>query len=256
MLKQHLKRKIQETLATKGFELRRVPRLDPLYSTDHLPTSAKILEFVGPSGGGKSTLFEQLEHILVQRWYAPHSKRFLEYTSEDEILEAHHKILAAKIRRMERDGLGVWMQSEIFIRLGKIVQQSLAGSSNAYARGFALDEGICHYFAEQIMEQERDVAYTLLKNRFLVLLLARTPDTIIQQMLERARKTTPSDALARTVKRLESDTMLRSVTAQLEIYKNLGTLAQDCGCQVLEVFSEDGITENTCRITRFERSLC
>ncbi|MEP4803357.1 MAG: hypothetical protein ABJZ69_03035 [Hyphomicrobiales bacterium] len=255
MLKHKLKPWSQKALANKGFELRRSPSTDVLYNSKHLSTAGKIFEFVGPSGGGKTTLLTHMEKQLTRRWYAPYSRRLLDRTADETVMSAHRKILVAKTQRIERDGLDAWEQSEILIRLGKIMHQSLAGASGVYSRGLVLDEGICHYFAEQILEQEKSIAYALLKNRYLVLLLARSPKTVASQMLKRMTEAENRTLSDKEMGYLCSDFLLENIAQQLDIYRNLGKLAKNCGCQVLTIYSEDGIKKNIQRILEFERTI-
>lgn len=237
--------------------MRKVPRQIDLSQLVKTPTAGKIVEFIGPSGVGKTTTFDFLKEHVHDRWLFPSSIALnnLVDNPTTDFERAISLTLYAKMDNLKLSQISTWKYCDIICRLEVIVKQALVISFGIHPKGFFLDEGICHFFVEQIICQDEDIIKTLLRNRHFILLLSKSPATIAAQKQERLDHTAYAGLQKQNKVNQFSNETLQNISKQLDIYQQFGKLAKTYGCEVLELYTENGIGVNVQKIIEFEKNL-
>ncbi len=187
-------------LARAGYELRRLPNLADRVE-EVRPSAGRVVEFIGPSGVGKSTLFAQLA-LCRQDWMvrseierdANLSARFLARPGVPAWV--YERLMFAKFEEIRELPLSsATKAAQVRYALNKLLAD-LAMRTRPPARGVITDDGICHNFSLQITqmaehfqspEAEAELA-RFLAGRALIR-LAATPERVMHQLRLRHQAT-------------------------------------------------------------------
>ena len=141
------------------------------------PTRGWIVEFAGPSGIGKSHLLGQVIPRLRGRWFFERDAKALVDAITEPDAEARYLagLLDMRFARLSESGIPLMKRAEIAQRMCEVVRIGLAAKASALPRGVVLDDGVLHFFAQQIPEQCREQSREYLRNTVVILLLSREP---------------------------------------------------------------------------------
>lgn len=137
-----------------------------------------LLEFVGPSGVGKTTLRRQVAPMLRQDWFFEHhAKGLLGGIKEDEATTIYIKrLLRGRLEKLQNSDMTLERIAEIGQRVCEVARLGLVTKSSGLPRGFIMDDGIAHFFAEQIIDQDRDATAAFLTRTAFIFLLPDEAD--------------------------------------------------------------------------------
>lgn len=236
-------------LAALGIGVHRLPGSLDLQRRAHSPSAGRVLEFVGPGGAGKTTVFDAAAGRLRARWFLTrHALQLAAPGPADPALEAiHRRLFFAKTRNAEDYGWDIVTTAEIVRYSALVMEKNLFLMSGRYPRGFALDEGICRFYPEEIPALPPVQAARLLAGRALVMVRPDAPETVMARHAARhaARDGATADA-GRLRARVEKD---------MRLFDRLAGVARAQGCPVLTLRAEDPCDANAGRVLAFERAL-
>ncbi len=261
-MKIYLKRYLKRFLARRGLEVRNLPRDSDYSQVAMAPTAGKVIEFIGPSGVGKSTVFASLKTHVRDRWLFANTFVLTApaAVANPEFERAVLLILYDKMDVLKKASISAWNYCNVIHQLEDIVKKSLLIAAATHPKGYLLDEGIGHYFCEQIMAQDHATRKALLGNRHFIVLLAATPEKVAAQRQERQRDQNIATAGLQNPNETDylSAEVLQKIAKQMVIYKQFAELAKTHGCEVLELYVENGIAGNVQEIVKFEQrfSVC
>lgn len=203
-------------LASLGLRVERRPNADRVLACPRLRTSGWNVEFVGPSGVGKTHLFRQVSGSLSRHWFfEPHAKSLSGRVPEDPLSAQYFSLLYdARFADLQSSDLEFAQKAAIVTRMTEVICQALVARSPGLSRGFILDDGVAHFFAEQILAQDLDTNTTYLRGLGLIFLLPPRPDTA-------------------DLKALTNDEAAPQALRQAATYWRLRDLAALCGARVL-----------------------
>lgn len=241
-------------LARLGYELRRLPGRRRPEHADPRPCAGRILELIGPSGVGKSTLFRSASQDLAGDWFLPCDAAELVLDRLDqppELMEVQRRLLFAKAQRLHRESRDFWVFAGR-LRYGAQVAERDLLMRRRLPRGFALDEGLFQVFAEELVELD-DADWSLaVQRRALVVLLADDADVVAVRALERHRERLAGGQFRHPT---TLDALRRKAERSGACFRRLAARAQASGNEVLLLRAEDAPAANRERLMAFARML-
>lgn len=254
MTARQLKRIVRTGFDLVGYNIERKKNPDRLKKYSHRPSSGSILEMIGPSGVGKSTLFTSIIDELEKDWFQPHHASDLVLSSLDydaELTEVHRQLLLKKAIRFDKEGHDFWVLGGVLSYGAKVASTNILMRSG-FHRGFALDEGLFQVFANELLELDVCARQRLCVGRYLVLLNARDPNTIAKRAFLRHKNRLLRGHFQHPT---TIDKQREHAIKAMSLYEKVAEIAQDCGVEVLRLFAEDEDSENRQAILTFARKI-
>lgn len=213
----------------------------------------KVIEFIGPSGVGKSTLCSITEKKLSAKWNTLDLIQSTNIITIDEkLLESHWKVFKAKISSINclKTKNSVKLKLATYFNKVISININLLHFENEY--GFFLEEGICHNFAQELLDLNNEELYSLLKHRHLICILPKDPMFVVDQIKKR---TSEGGHTVYHHEGLDSKALLDIVNESIIVYKEFITRIQNLNISSCQLLAEDGIEINSKKIIEFEASL-
>ncbi|WP_445730826.1 hypothetical protein [Mariniflexile sp.] len=213
----------------------------------------KILEFIGPSGVGKTTLFNLTKDKLCSKWHNlavihPHKIN----NADEKLINIHWDILKKKFNYIE------FLKSESFIKLklndyfNQVLLNNIKLMSIKSESGFFLEEGICHNFSEELITlNDEDLIY-ILKNRCLIYILSRESMNVVGQIKKRINEGGHTVHHHKGLNDIQLNTLTKD---SIHIFNKFLERIKKFSIPVCKLYLEDGLEENFKKIIDFERSL-
>ncbi len=163
----------KKILRNLGFDIARVEPAARTRAAAMRPTHGWIVELVGPSGVGKTTLRDQIVPRLHQDWFFErHAKGLLGDAVEDATVARYIKsLLWGRLDGLQSADLPLETIAAISQRVCEVVRLGLAAKSSGMPRGFIMDDSIAHFFAEQILAQDRTATQHFMDHTAYIFLL-------------------------------------------------------------------------------------
>ncbi len=167
-------------LAGSGFAVSRVSPALRSQSARPRDTKGWLVEFVGPTGVGKSTLFRRVEPMLRRDWFFErHAKGLTGKVVEDEAhAEYLRRICARRLEDLQADRLRFDRVASIGQRVFEVARLGRVTKSQHLPRGFVIDDGLAHFFAEPICEQDREATMAFFSKTAFVFVLPSEADLV------------------------------------------------------------------------------
>lgn len=232
-MQQAVWRAIRQSIAQLGLRVERVPPAGRIRRTAPSGTGGHCVEFVGPSGVGKTYLCRQVTPDLARHWFFErHAKALAGHVPEDPPSARYlAQLYVARFRRLQDNDLALSRKAEIVARMSEVIRHGLVASSPGLPRGFVLDDGVAHFFAEQILETDISMTTGFLRGKGLIFLLPERPETAAPEMLI-------------------ADIAAPQALREAAIYWALRDLAEHCQAHVLTLDARERST-NPGRVRRF-----
>lgn len=248
---------LKNILRKLGLSIQRVPTLSELSSDRENNTKGTVVEFVGPAAVGKSTVFNATRSVLKKNWLFEHHTRLPEDASPIDANTGSFlgAIYQARLDLLRRLDLDIYAKTKIIKRMSEIVQMELNVARQNYPRGFVFEEGISHFFAEQILDTEAIKDKKIFANRHFVFLLPDDPDTL--KMRRDIRQSSGNDKMHRHQSGTgdsQPDAAADQAQKEISIYTSLEQLFRTNGFSTLVLVAEDTVEHNADRTLAFVRN--
>lgn len=151
-------------------------------------TKGRCIEFIGPSGVGKTTLLNQVWHRTAGDWHSRKDIAGARIDRTPDLIESpiHWRLLLEKSRWVDSSSLSSMQKLKLMQYFTKILVNDVVMREMGWSKGFLLDEGLCHNFSRQIAALgETDFAH-IMSGRALVFVTQRDDLTVARQIQERA----------------------------------------------------------------------
>lgn len=212
----------------------------------------KIVEFIGVSGIGKSTLFHFAKDKLAARWeyYIPNSD-FKENLFEEKITRIHCELLENKLSKTKTMAISYLSKLQLSAYFNKVLLDNLILVGNSH-KGFFIEEGLCHNFPVELWELNDDELSFVLKNRFLIYVKTENPLTVVDQIKKRTSEG------GHTVYHhigLSDEQLLDLVINSMEQFESFFHKIKNSQIPVCVLMIEDGLEVNSNKILQFENKI-
>lgn len=204
----------KKILSDLGFPVTKVAPAARTLAASPRESQGWLVEFVGPSGVGKTTLKQQVAPGLGKDWFFEHhAKGLLDQVPEDAGAAAYIKpLLAARLEDLLNLDLPFTEIAATSQRVCEVARLGLVSKAPGVPRGFVMDDGLLHFFAGQMLDQERAATAAFLDKTAFVFLLPP------QEQEATARPKTRT---------------------QLDVYRDSLDMVRQIGCPTLVLNSKD-----------------
>jgi hypothetical protein len=252
-----LGRGTRRLLERLGLRITRISR-DPA-ALSRTVTAGHVVELVGPSGVGKTTLFRHVAPALAKRWYfqkdiAPFMYGGFRLDPEDAC--AYESLVSAAVAEVAERDVEVSARAASLAFRMRILREDMCVMAGTRPRGFFIDDGLCHNATRHVLARleagDRGME-RLVRRRAFVFLFADRVETVVANIKARRLSSPP---LYGNNFRGRSDTELAAMTVASDRDKRaLLARLTGLGCRCLVLRAEDGLAANAARVLGFERQL-
>jgi len=213
-----------------------------------------VMEFMGPTGVGKTTLVERIKNQTAAEWYYRENLSSLTPTERDGVLSGglHWEILFDRFLRLDGRNLDGYLKTKMMRYLAQVMLHDLHLQNGVPDKGFLLDEGICHNFSKELNALPENEFNKIMAGRALVYLAPKNPSTVVKRIRERAQN---SGKMVSHQKGLSDDELCLMAELQMNQFKMLISRARAIGIPVCTVYAEDDFDRNAETILGFEKTL-
>lgn len=216
--------------------------------------ASRHIEFIGPAGIGKSTIYEEVKrHVIGDWYYREHLQGMLEKYGDDGEAARHLQLLHGKLDHFDRYNLSGYGKLKLIWFFTDILLKDLAMSNNgSLSKKFLLDEGLCHNFSEELMDLPDADLKVLMKERAFVFVQARDNSIIVDRIRKREGET------GRKVMYhvgLDDDALKELSDASTLLFNAFMERVETLGVPVCRIFAEDDFQTNIKRVLDFERNI-
>lgn len=216
-------------------------------------STGKIIEFIGPSGVGKSTLYNETKNSLSSVWRNSKSlNKFKGNTTDEQLAEIHWKLFKSKISNVDSINTDGLVKLSLMEHFQKMLSDNLKIIQQENEVGIFLEEGLCHSFSRELIVLTNAELINVLGNRFLIYVSPKDPNIVVRQIRKRAMEG------GHTVYHhvgLDDQDLNRITKDSIDNFNKLTNHIEKLNVPVCRLFVEDGIEINSNRIIEFEKSL-
>ena len=215
-------------------------------------SSGKIIEFIGPSGVGKSTLCSLTKDKLSCKWNNIERLNYCKLGAiAEDIIDLHWTIFKGKFPFIQNLNTASSAKLGLVNYFNKVVLDNIRILRVRENAGFILEEGICHNFFEELNELSIQDLSLLMTNRSLICVLPKDENTVVKQIRKRTKQT------GKTVfhhNGLDDKTLFEMTKDYVKGINIFLKRIESLNIPVCKVYIEDGLEVNCKRIIEFERA--
>lgn len=209
------------------------------------------LEFIGPSGVGKTHLRDAVVSQLSQNYaLAPPDFPILNHNSFPN--SRHYSLLQMKAANIgARQRLNSVQRTVLLRYFSDIALRDITIQFLSTGEAFLLDEGLVHNFAAELLALEQSVLKQLLVQRALIYLRPSR----IQTVVDRVRLRSLSGALVTHHQGLDDSELAAIAQESVDRFDEVSRLGQEIGVPILKLNAESDLSHNIAAILKFEGDL-
>lgn len=218
---------------------------------NNLDSGGGYIEFVGPSGIGKSTLFKNFSRMTNLPYLYRQNFDAKDYADKfDSVLQWH--LLAQKFSDLNSRELEEHKKLKLIHYFVKVAMDDAVVNSILSDNLLMFDEGLFHNFSKQINELPDDQFKELTRDRAFIFLEARDPKTVVQRRRKRFKETGVIVTHHVGLDDLEMEKEVANSQVKFATLKRRLTAVDVTHCTV---FAEDSIEYNCSILAAFEKQL-
>lgn len=219
-----------------------------------LDTDGYYLEFVGPSGVGKTTLLDGIKNRVLGDWRYWENIAQLESEIRDDAIDGamQWQLLYAKARTLEGWRLNGFRKTLLMRYSSWVALSDIKIFNSQSTGGFWLHEGLCQNFSEEINALPDEEFSRVMFGRALVFVMPRRSMTVVERIKRRDKE---ADDIVPHHIGLDEDGLMRVVEAEIANCEGLARRAEAAGIPICRVFAEDDPAMQADSVLAFERRI-
>jgi hypothetical protein len=157
-----------------------------------------VLELIGPSGVGKTTLYRNLQPVIDSSWQGPAGSIFEAVKLNEYPDSPHFKLLSKKLESLESRAINS-VQKTVLLRyftgvvlvdyeMHCVPSPHTPPLIQASASKYLLDEGLLHNFAKELLDLEDKDFISLVNNKSVIYLRPKVADLVVSRILKRTKE--------------------------------------------------------------------
>jgi uridine kinase len=214
-------------------------------------TKGFIIEFIGPSGVGKSTLFDAVKNRMQGNWHYREQQKYYKLERSQTLIDGalHWNLMMAKACNLDILELNGFRKLKLLKYFSDVVYSDLHMQYCASESGFLLEEGIFHNFSKEINSLQNDEFESLIANRILIYVRPKSNITVVNRIRKRTANT--GHTVAHHIG-LSDQELLEIVDSSVISFDTMIKRAQIFNHPTLTVYAEDDLSYNAGLILKFE----
>ena len=234
-----------------GYEIRKLQNSPAEPANTNSASRGTIIEFIGPSGSGKSYLFEKSWPKLKGCW-----GRYPERMKvEDYMVPAfapYWSLLASAVQGLSHSLLNDYQRAKVLRQLASIIVKDSEIRTQLDRSGFILQEGLFHNFPQQLLQLPDSDFQMASAARALILLIPSSPQTIIDR---RRARVGDGGHLSTWQSGMSETEQLEEIESRCAIITQLAARAENFGVACLRLTAEDPIGQLVSSVFAFAKQL-
>lgn len=213
-------------------------------------TSGKVIEFIGPSGVGKSFLCDRAFPLLSAHWRKGISPP---KSSEDHLMpemSAHWKLLRSKFEKLSLGQLNSYQRAKLLRYFSEVIAKDLEMRAQLSMCGFVLDEGLFHNFGKELLALDDDEFGLVAASRIIIALLPSRPETVVERRRSRFDQ---KGFLVTSQSGKSRDEQLKAIESSVNTYQAVMDRATHYRVPWLRLTAEASLGDNLTSILEFEK---
>lgn len=146
-----------------------------------------IVEFIGPAGVGKSTLFRETFTNANFEFYTQNNIGIFENNllKSDIQNDVYNQLLLSKHENVLKLGENAFVNAKLINYFSRIIKDDIIIQNSITACGFILEEGLSHNFSKELLGLSDNLFSVALLNRVLIYLRPDNPELVVQRIRKR-----------------------------------------------------------------------
>jgi len=216
-------------------------------------SGGKIIEFIGPSGVGKSTLYELTKNNLSSVWNSSQKINKYQLISTDgKLIDTHWEIFKNKLNFIDSLKTNSIEKLKLVGYFNTVLLNNIKLMQIQDEFGFFLEEGICHNFSRELLALNNEELLSVIRNRCLICVLPKDSMTVVNQLRKRA-KDGGHTVFHHTG--LDDEELNELSKDSTQIFIKFLDCIQKFKIPICQLYAEDGLEINSKKIIEFEASL-
>lgn len=252
-----MKLQIKSFLDSFGFQISRTPGRISRQIDFHKTAQPFFIDFMGPSGVGKTTLFNE---VYKQRskslpWITPkeflHNQNFS--PSDTEIPFSYQKIIELKIDEIRNRKITAYEKLALLGFVSTIIKNEIQVKKRNQNQKVVFEDGFFHVFGYEIfdlLKEDFERNKIFIENRAIVLCTA-DPKIIAEQILKRS----PVEGRRPQHKNLNKSELIQQQKQTIQERKDIALFLNKKGIPLLILNTAENLKENARKVNDFIKEL-
>lgn len=254
MLNEAIRKFAKLLLAKSGYELRpltntRTPGL--IRNGQKNPTRGNVIEFIGPSGVGKTYIFKKARRVIEGHWSIKPER----IDDKDHLVPSfgpHWRLLEYKTKALSDRNVNDYQRAKLLRYHSSVILRDIMIRTQVDRSGFIVDEGIFHNFSAELMKLSGPDFETLASSRAIIIVLPLRPEIIVNR---RSLRVDQTGVLRTGHSGLSKHEHMEEIQRSIIRLEETTERAKEFGVPCLRLTAENQIERNVSLVREFARRL-
>ncbi|MCW5905650.1 MAG: hypothetical protein KIT64_08660 [Chitinophagaceae bacterium] len=169
-----------------NFILRKKPKTKPQFEF----LDNYIIEFIGPAGVGKSTLYKKI--LENANFNSPTIEELNSIIKKDDIYNIstsiHNTLLNSKFQNLMQRGYNAYVNAELINYFSSVIKKDITIQYTPSQKGIILEEGLCHNFSKELVSLNNADLQTITHKRVLIYIRPDDSLTVVKRIRKRQQE--------------------------------------------------------------------